>query len=37
MVCTARSYYRAHPLDVLFWIVAHKTRAHWRALFNRQS
>jgi radical SAM protein with 4Fe4S-binding SPASM domain len=37
MVCTARSYYRAHPLDVLFWILAHKTSAHWRGLFNRQS
>ena len=36
MVCTARSYYRAHPLDVLFWILAHKASAHWRGLFSRQ-
>ena len=34
MVCTARSYYRAHPLAVLFWILAHKTSAHWRGLFS---
>ena len=32
MVCTARSYYRAHPLDVFFWILTHKTSAHWRGL-----
>ena len=37
MVCTARSYYRAHPLDVLFWILAHKASAHWRDLFSRKS
>ncbi len=28
MVCTARSYYRAHPLSVLLWICSHKFRAH---------
>ena len=28
MVCTARSYYRAHPLGVLLWILSHKFRAH---------
>ena len=34
MVCTARSYYRSHPLNVLFWILAHKANAHWLPLFN---
>ena len=24
MICTARSYYRAHPLSVLLWILSHK-------------
>ncbi len=28
MVCTARSYYRTHPLQVALWILAHKFRAH---------
>ena len=28
LVCTARSYYRAHPLRVLLWILSHKFRAH---------
>ena len=30
MVCTARSYYRAHSLRIIFWILAHKLRAHLR-------
>ena len=37
MVCTARSYYCTHPLDVLSWILAHKFAAHWRGLFARES
>ena len=28
MVCTARSYYRTHPLQVGLWILARKLRAH---------
>ncbi len=31
MVCTARSYYRAHPISVLLWILSHKFRAHLSA------
>ena len=27
-VCTARGYYRAHPLKILLWILSHKFRAH---------
>ena len=37
MVCTARSYYRAHPVAVLLWILVHKSRAHLRSLFSRHS
>ncbi len=32
MVCTARSYYRAHPIKILLWILAHKCRAHSKPL-----
>ncbi len=30
MVCTARGYYRAHPLKILLWILSHKFRAHFQ-------
>ena len=36
MVCTARSYYRSQPLNVLFWILVHKSGSHWQALFGRE-
>lgn len=28
MICTARSYYRTHPIEVILWILAQKLRAH---------
>jgi radical SAM protein with 4Fe4S-binding SPASM domain len=34
MVCTARSYYLAHPLKILLWILSHKFRAHFQPLSN---
>ena len=37
MVCTARSYYRAHPLGVLLWILVHKSAAHLRSFSSRRS
>ena len=37
MVCNARSYYRAHFLQVLLWIFAQKFRAHFRYFFSPKS
>ena len=30
MVCTARPYYRAHPIKILLWIFSNKFRAHFQ-------